>query len=150
MKPSDEFHQELRQRILSLPGVIEWEDAGIQEDVFFVGSKMFMHIHGRGHCDSRLFQSNQKQVLAAGKARPHRQAPQAGYVTFIVDDEEDLWPAMDLILMSHHHLRQTECSANRTPIMSGRPSFLSFGTRRYRIFLFTMAKCAVQVTPFSP
>ncbi len=35
MKPSDEFHHELRQRILSLPGVTEWENAGIHEDVFF-------------------------------------------------------------------------------------------------------------------
>ncbi len=48
---------------------------------------MFMHIHSRGHCDIRLSKTDQKQVLAAGKARPHRQAPQAGYVTFIVDEE---------------------------------------------------------------
>jgi hypothetical protein len=64
---------------------------------------MFMHIHGRGHCDIRLSKGDQEQVLAEGKARPHRWAPEAGYVTFIVDDEEDLQPAMDLIRMSHHY-----------------------------------------------
>ena len=46
---------------------------------------------------------DQKRVLAEGKARAHRWAPEAGYVTFIVDDEQDLKPAMDLIRMSHHH-----------------------------------------------
>ena len=56
-----------------------------------------------GHCDIRLPKGDQERVLAEGKARPHRWAPEAGYVTFIVDDEADLGPAMDLIRMSHHH-----------------------------------------------
>ncbi len=65
---------------------------------------MFMHIHGHGHCDIRLPKGDQARVLPEGKARPHRWAPEAGYVTFIVDDEEDLEPAMDLIRMSHQYL----------------------------------------------
>ena len=96
---SEELHQELRQRILNLPGVKERQNAGIHEDAFFVGRTMFMHIHGRGHCDIRLPKSDQERVLAEGKARTHRWAPEAGYVTLIVDDEEDLDPAMDLIRM---------------------------------------------------
>jgi len=103
MKSRDELRQELRQTILSLPGVTERQNAGIHEDAFFVGRTMFMHIHGHGHCDIRLSKPDQEWVLAVGKARPHRWAPEAGYVTFIVDDEEDLKPAMDLIRMSHHH-----------------------------------------------
>ena len=103
MKSRDELHQELRQTILSLPGVTERQNAGIHEDAFFVGRTMFMHIHGHGHCDIRLSKPDQERVLAEGKARPHRWAPEAGYVTFIVDDEEDLKTAMDLIRMSHHH-----------------------------------------------
>ena len=100
---SEDLHQELRQRILNLPGVTERQNAGIHEDAFFVGRTMFMHIHGRGHCDIRLSKGDQEQVLAGGKARPHRWAPEAGYVTFVVDGEEDVGPAMDLIRMSHHH-----------------------------------------------
>jgi len=103
MKSQAELHQELRQRILNLPGVKKRQNAGIHEDAFFVGRTMFMHIHGRGHCDIRLPKSDQERVLAEGKARTHRWAPEAGYVTLIVDDEEDLDPAMDLIRMSHHH-----------------------------------------------
>jgi Family of unknown function (DUF5519) len=84
-----------------LSGVKERQNAGIHDDVFFVGRMMFMHIHG--HCDIRLSKADQKQVLAAGKARPHHWAPQAGYVTSMVNDEGDLEPAMELIRMSHQY-----------------------------------------------
>jgi hypothetical protein len=103
MKFRAELDQELRQRILSLCDVTERQNAGIHEDAFFVGRKMFMHIHGHGHCDIQLAKDDQQRVLAEGKARPHRWAPAAGYVTVIVDKEEDLEPAMDLIRMSHSY-----------------------------------------------
>jgi hypothetical protein len=101
MKTRKEVHQELRERILSLPGVTEREHAGIHEDAFFVGRTMFMHIHGHGHCDIRLSKADQERVLAEGKASPHRWSPKAGFVTFIVADEKDLAPATELIRISH-------------------------------------------------
>jgi hypothetical protein len=103
MKSSDGLHQELRHRILSLSDVTERQNAGIHDDAFFVGGKMFMHIHGHGHCDIQLAKDDQERVLAEGKARQHRWAPEAGYVTVIVHREEDLEPAMDLIRMSHRY-----------------------------------------------
>jgi hypothetical protein len=101
MKSGDELHQELRERILSLSGVTERQNAGIHEDAFFVGGKMFMHIHGHGHCDIRLAKEDQERILAEGKARPHRWAPEKGYVTFMARNENDLAPAMELIRISH-------------------------------------------------
>ena len=98
-----ELHEELRRRILALPGVTERPKAGIHEDAFFVGQTMFMHIHGHGHCDIRLSKADQARVLAEGKAHPHRWAPKAGYVTFVVTDEKDLEPAMELIRLSHRY-----------------------------------------------
>src|SRR2546430_10857079 len=95
--------QELRQRILALSGVTERENAGIHEDAFFVGRTMFMHIHGHGHCDIRLADTDQARVLAEGQARPHRWAPEKGYVTFVVRDENDLASVMELVRMSHDH-----------------------------------------------
>jgi Luciferase len=103
MKSEDQLHQELRRRILNLPGVTERQDAGIHEDAFFVGRTMFMHIHGHGHCDIRLATSDQARVLALGEARRHRWAPEKGYVTFVARDENDLAPAMKLVRMSHDH-----------------------------------------------
>jgi uncharacterized protein YbjT (DUF2867 family) len=103
MKSPKELHRELRQRILSLSGVTERPNAGIHQDAFFVGRTMFMHIHGHRHCDIRLSRGDQERILAEGKARPHRWAPEAGYVTSFVDEEKDLEPAMDLIRLSHHY-----------------------------------------------
>jgi hypothetical protein len=103
MKSRKELQQELRQRILNLPGVTERQNAGIHEDAFFVGRTMFMHLHKHGHCDIRLAKEDQERVLAQGKACPHRWAPERGYVTFMVHNENDFAPAMELIQMSHAH-----------------------------------------------
>jgi Family of unknown function (DUF5519) len=103
MKSGEELHQELRRRILNLSGVTERQNAGIHEDAFFVGRTMFMHIHGHSHCDIRLAKSDQTRVLAEGKARAHRWAPEKGYVTFVARDESELAPAMELIRTSYDH-----------------------------------------------
>ncbi len=108
MKSLEELNRELRQNILGLPGVAERQNAGIHEDAFLVGRTMFMHIHGHGHCDIRLSNPDQQRVLADGKARRHRWAPEKGYVTVIVNDEQDLEPAMELIRMSHQHFAAAE------------------------------------------
>ena len=103
MKTQKELHEELRHRILGLPGVTERQNAGIHEDAFFAGRTMFMHIHGHGHCDIRLEKGDQERVLAEGKARPHRWAPEQGYVTFVARDERDLDQSMELIRRSHDY-----------------------------------------------
>lgn len=101
MKSREELHQKLRKRILALPGVTERQNAGIHGDAFFVGRAMFMHIHGHGRCDIRLPRDAQKRILTEGRARPHRWAPKAGYVTFAVNDERDLEYATELIQISY-------------------------------------------------
>jgi luciferase-like monooxygenase len=118
MKSAEGLYQELRQRILNLSGVTERQDAGIHEDAFFVGRTMFMHIHPESFrgCEIhiRLPKGDQERVLAEGKARPHRWAPEAGYVTFLVENAKDLEPAMELIRMSHQHFaaKQKVCERN--------------------------------------
>ena len=82
---------------------MERANAGIHEDAFLVGRTMFMHIHGEGHCDIQLSRDDQERVLAQGKAAPHRWAPEMGYVTFVVREEKDLEPAMELIRLSYEH-----------------------------------------------
>ena len=72
MPPLDE---ELRQRILALPGVTERPHAGIHEDAFFVAGRMFMHIHEYGYCDICLPKDVQEQVLKECKALLHRWGP---------------------------------------------------------------------------
>jgi hypothetical protein len=110
MKSRAEIHEELRQFILSLSGVTERKNCGIHEDAFFVGRTMFMHIHGLGHCDIRLPADRQRQVLSEGRARPHRWAPEKGYVTALVTDGETLKIATELIRLSHHYFSSAQKS----------------------------------------
>jgi hypothetical protein len=110
MKTRVELNEELRQRILALPNVTERPHAGIHEDAFLVHRTMFMHIHGHGHCDIRLPLDVQKQALAEGKARPHRWAPEKGYVTAMVSDEKSLEIAMELIRASHQHFANEQAA----------------------------------------
>jgi hypothetical protein len=120
----NQLHEELRHRILALPGVTERQNAGIHEDAFFVGRTMFMHIHGAAHCDIRLSKADQERILAEGKARRHHWAPEAGYVTFIARDEKELEPVMELIRISHQHFvsrsaKVSQCaSIQRAPIQT--------------------------------
>jgi len=114
MKTRSELNQELRERIIALPGVTERPKAGIHEDAFFVGRTMFMHIHGHGHCDIRLAKEDQERVLAKNQARAHRWAPEAGYVTFMVTAQSDLELALDLIRLSHQHFGGAECQVAST------------------------------------
>jgi hypothetical protein len=113
LKSRTGLHDQLRRQILALPGVTERQNAGIHEDAFFVKGTMFMHIHGHGHCDIRLATPDQERVLAEGKARRHRWAPEQGYVTFVARDANDLAPAMDLIRMSHGYLANNSNEADQ-------------------------------------
>jgi hypothetical protein len=74
-----------------------------------------MHIHGHGHCDIRLSKADQERVLAEGKARTHRWAPETGYVTFVINNEKDLEPAMDLIRMSHRRFAERQSVLQMEP-----------------------------------
>ncbi len=112
MISQDRLGAELRKRILSLDGVTERKTAGIHEDAFYVDGKMFMHIHGAVHCDIRLPKDVQARVLAEGKARPHRYAPEAGYVTFVVRDEKDLEGVLELIRASYEYLARQPQAAS--------------------------------------
>ena len=103
MQSRADLHQELRQRILALPGVTEKQHAGIHEDAFFLNGKMFMHIHGKGHCDICLPKDAQQRALAEGRAQPHRWAPEQGYVTAMVRDAQNLDSTMELIRISHRY-----------------------------------------------
>lgn len=58
-----------------------------------------------------------QRVLAEGRARPHRWAPEAGYVTSIVHNEKDLETTVDLIRMSHDYF------VSKPPVSRGRTGF---------------------------
>jgi hypothetical protein len=73
MKSREELHRQLRHRILSLSDVMERQNAGIHEDAFFVGGKMFMHIHPESFrgCDIQLAKDDQPRKLSGLRKAKH-------------------------------------------------------------------------------
>jgi hypothetical protein len=69
MKTRLELNQELRERILALPGVTEQPKAGFHEDAFFVGRTMFMQDEGISR--PRL----SKRQQSSGQGRAHGERP---------------------------------------------------------------------------
>src|SRR5437867_10852860 len=81
--------QDLKNWILRLPEVVEapHKFGGTQ---FQVNGLEFMHFHGDTFLEIRLSKEDQAIVLKQGTAIPHRFAPQAGWVSFRIDNAEDV------------------------------------------------------------
>ena len=62
-----------------------------------------MHFHGINHLDIRL---SKDRVLAGGKAREHKYAPQAGWVTFVIRTNGDVLRAKALIELAYANARK--------------------------------------------
>lgn len=64
---------------------------------FFFGSKESSHIHGNGLLDCFVGRANREALVRAGRALPHHVFPRSGWVSFWIEDEEDVRPALELI-----------------------------------------------------
>src|SRR6266851_10098342 len=112
MVDRDKLFEELKSWILQLPGVIPATHRfGGTE--FQVEGLEFMHHHGPSFLDIRLSKSDQATALKNGTALPHRFAPQAGWVSFRIEKEEDLDFARRLIQLAYDNVR-TSMEAHKT------------------------------------
>jgi hypothetical protein len=94
----------LKAWILQLPGVTQASHRfGGTE--FQVEQLEFMHSHGTSFLDIRLSRTEQAAALKEGKAIPHRFAPQAGWVSFRIENAEDLGPAKALIQAAYENAK---------------------------------------------
>ncbi|HVH15943.1 MAG TPA: luciferase family protein [Candidatus Angelobacter sp.] len=65
----------------------------------------FMHHHGPSFLDIRLSRNDQAAALKAGRAIPHRFAPQAGWVGFRIEEPDDLESAKKLIQLAYENAK---------------------------------------------
>ncbi len=65
----------------------------------------FMHNHGPSFLDIRLSKNDQAKALKDGIAISHRFAPQAGWVSFRIENAEDLEPAKRLIQLAYDNAK---------------------------------------------
>ena len=114
MVDRDKLFEELKSWILQLPGVIpathrfggtEFEVEGLE----------FMHHHGPSFLDIRHSKSDQETALKTGITIPHQFAPQAGWVSFRIENAEDLGPAKQLVQLAYENARtRMEIHGTRT------------------------------------
>jgi hypothetical protein len=81
------FQEEIRSFIRSLPNV-ELKHDPMSEEAYFYGLRNFAHFHGPQYIDIRLSKSQQEEALRTHVALHHQYAPQAGWVSCVVETVE--------------------------------------------------------------
>jgi hypothetical protein len=72
---------------------------------FFSHGKESSHIHGNGLLDCFVGHANRDALVRDGRALPHHIFPRSGWISFWIQDEEDVRPALELIRIASE--RQT-------------------------------------------
>ena len=90
------FQEEIRSFIKSLPD-IELKHDPMSEEAYFYGSRNFAHFHGPRHIDIRLSKSQQAEALRTHIALHHQYAPQAGWVSCVIETVEQAENTKQLI-----------------------------------------------------
>ena len=67
---------------------------------FFCRGKESSHIHGNGLLDCFVGREQRDRLIGEGRALSHHVFPQSGWISFWVEDEDDIEPALDLIRLA--------------------------------------------------
>ena len=68
---------------------------------FFFRGKESSHIHGNGLLDCFVGRANRNALVASGRALPHHVFPNSGWISFWIEDENNVEPAMELIRIAN-------------------------------------------------
>lgn len=99
-------YESMKAWILGLPDVTEAPHRfGGTE--FQVRGLEFMHSHGQAQFDIRLSKEDQTRVLSDRRALEHRFAPNAGWVTVIMQSEADVAKAKEIIELAYRNAEST-------------------------------------------
>lgn len=105
MSSKDSTYESLRSWILQLPKVSEASHRFGGTEFRFEGVE-FMHSHGPTWLDIRLSKEDQATVLKSGEALRHRFAPQAGWVSFRLNKDEDLTTVKKIVQISYDNAKK--------------------------------------------
>jgi hypothetical protein len=70
---------------------------------FFFRGKESSHIHGNGLLDCFVGRTNRDALIREERALPHHIFPSSGWISFWIQDEEDVRPALELIRIASEH-----------------------------------------------
>lgn len=68
---------------------------------FRIGKREIGHIHGDSLVDIPFPTKVRDEIVAAGKASPHRILPETGWVSFYLKEDGDVQKAIDLLQRSY-------------------------------------------------
>jgi Luciferase len=68
---------------------------------FRLGRRELGHLHGESHADIAFPRRVRDELVAAGRALPHRAIPDSGWVSVPIDDEAGIARALDLFRMAY-------------------------------------------------
>jgi hypothetical protein len=67
---------------------------------FFFQGKESSHTHGNGLLDCFVGRASRDELVKDGRALSHHIFPRSGWISFWIQDEEDVRPALELIRMA--------------------------------------------------
>ena len=100
--------EQISSFIRSLPKVEQKHDP-MSEEAYFYGLRNFVHFHGTRHVDIRLSKLQQEEALRTNMALHHQYAPQAGWVSCVLDTNEQAENTKRLIQEAY----DTSCSSQK-------------------------------------
>ena len=68
---------------------------------FFFRGQESSHIHGNGLLDCLVGRVNRDPLIASGRASPHHVLPNSGWISFWIEDQNDVEAAMELIRIAN-------------------------------------------------
>jgi hypothetical protein len=82
-----------------------WPDIEVGDHRFGVefrlGRRELGHLHGESHADIAFPRRVRDELVAKGRALPHRAIPDSGWVSVPIDSEHGVERALDLFLMAY-------------------------------------------------
>ena len=111
------IHDDIRAEVLSWPGVTEQPHrfGGVE---FNLGKREIGHLHGDTLADLPFPVKVREELVAAGKAQPHRVLPDSGWVSLPLRGTDSLPGALELFRLSYD--RATTAQRGRTlPVAAG-------------------------------
>jgi hypothetical protein len=85
---------------------------------FRVGRRELGHLHGDSHADIAFPRKVRDELVAGGRALPHRAVPDSGWITVPIDSEDGVERAIELFRMAYDRARAAKArseSARSSP-----------------------------------
>jgi hypothetical protein len=78
---------------------------------FRLGRRELGHLHGESHADIAFPRRVRDELVAAGRAQPHRAIPDSGWVSVPIDSEDGVERALDLFRMAYERAQAAKVRA---------------------------------------